>query len=282
MSDPSNSSGTSNTQTPSGDKAAEASTLVGDALKSAAAGTAGDQAKAPPETEEAKAAAAKAAEEAKKNETPEQKATREAAEKKAAEEAAKELTPEEKAAKEARDKELGELRGAPEDYAKDLKVPEGMQLDKPLMEAMTPVLRKLDLSSKGAQEIVDVYAKSVLPELQARAVQAWHDRQETWVNEIKADKVIGGANLEKAKGVMAKGIIRFCTTSEGNVDQKEVESLQKALVETGAGNHPAIVRHFYRIGKAVGEDTIERGGVTKPSKSAADSLYGPGTEIKQT
>lgn len=231
-------------------------TLVGDTASAAKPEDTGGNA-AGTQTDAEKVAAAAAAEAAKEKKPDEKLAE----------------TEEQKKAREAREAELAGLRGAPEKY--ELQAPEGIELDATLMSAAEPILRKLDLSGAGAQEVVDLYAKTVLPEINNRAVQAWIKRQEGWVEEIKADKEIGGTALEGNKVFMARGIRHFCTDDKGKVNEAEVESLQKALIDTGFGNTLAAARFFTRVGKSVSEDTVERGNLGSQVKGdMADRLYG--------
>jgi len=60
---------------------------------------------------------------------------------------------------------------------------------------------------------------------------------------------------------------------------------REALVFTGAGNHPAIVRTLYRWARSLSEggaviggapDRGRDGGINGERPSAAESLYGPG------
>lgn len=186
-------------------------------------------------------------------------------------------TEEQKKARETREAELKELRGSPEKY--ELTAPEGMELDGTLMTAAEPIMRKLDLSGKGAQEIVDLYAKTVLPEINNRAVQAWVKRQEGWVEEIKADKEIGGENLEKNKTFMARGIRHFCMGDDGKINEAEVAALKEMLIDTGFGNTLPAARFFTRVGKSVSEDLMERGAPGAQRKGdMADRLYGGGSQ----
>ena len=51
--------------------------------------------------------------------------------------------------------------------------------------------------------------------------------------------------------------------------------LRSVLDSTGMGNHPVIVRAFYKAGKAISEDTVIRGrNVPTSDKTMADALYG--------
>ena len=53
------------------------------------------------------------------------------------------------------------------------------------------------------------------------------------------------------------------------------EELQTLLKETGLGNHPVIVKTFYAIGRATGEDASTGGpAAAQTDKTFAQALYG--------
>ena len=49
--------------------------------------------------------------------------------------------------------------------------------------------------------------------------------------------------------------------------------LSTALADTGAANHPEVLRCFYRIGKALSEDGFIAPGGKKQTKSYAETFY---------
>lgn len=156
----------------------------------------------------------------------------------------------------AKEGEAEKPAGPPEKY-EAFTLPDGLQADDAQLTEFGDFARDLGLSQEAAQKLLDRYA-GVLSE----PAKAYQQVQETWIGEIKADKEIGGANLEKSLGLAAKAL-----------DQFGGKQLREALNVTGAGNHPAIVRAFVAIGKAISEDTFVGGGKTAPEKSLAQSLY---------
>lgn len=172
-----------------------------------------------------------------------------AADKKAADEAAakaKPQTPEEKAAAEKRAAELKELHGAPEQYG-DFTMPDGVEVDKAKLEQISPVFKKLDLSQKGAQELVDFYAKTVA-ETQSANAEAWKAVREGWKAELKTDKEIGGEKYDAQVGLAKKALAHFGT-----------RELQDYLDTYGGGDNPEVVRFLARVGSIITEDTVKFG-----------------------
>lgn len=159
---------------------------------------------------------------------------------------AKSQTPEEKAAAEKRAAELKELHGAPEQYG-DFTMPDGVEVDKAKLEQISPVFKKLDLSQKGAQELVDFYAKTVA-ETQSANAEAWKAVREGWKAELKTDKEIGGEKYDAQVGLAKKAVAHFGT-----------RELQDYLDTYGGGDNPEVVRFLARVGSIITEDTVKFG-----------------------
>jgi hypothetical protein len=162
-------------------------------------------------------------------------------------------------------KEGDKPAGAPEAY-EAFKMPEGYALDEQLLGEFTPVLKELNLSQEAAQKVMDFAPKLIektVAETQAAVLdQVGLADHATWAASAKADKEFGGeqfaANLATAK----KAIDAFGTPE-----------LRDVLRKTGLGNHPEVLRAFYRAGKAISEDSFVPGGKTTTTESTATRFY---------
>ena len=162
--------------------------------------------------------------------------------------------------------------GAPEgDAGYELALPEGVEVDKSALEVITPIAKELNLSSEGLSKIASVYAEKVLPSVVER-VNAELDQNITatraaWATEareqIGTDPTFDGKSYDDVLKVSAKTLDRF-----GG------EEFRKYLDETGLGNHPAMLKVAYQIGKAISEDSFERGGATTTPKTSVEKFYG--------
>lgn len=233
-------------------KANEATKTPEEAAAAAAAQTPEQKAAADAaaKAEADKVAAARAAE------TPEQKATREAAEKKTADEKAVA----DKAAKEKEeaDKKANEV---PEKY-EDFKFPEGVTVDAAAVENFKTLAKELGLPQAKAQKLVDFQAAAVA-KANADATEAFNKLNESYVAAAKADKEFGGTDFEKNVGIANAALKQF-----GDAE------LTKTLDETGLGNHPAMIRLLWKMGKAIAEDKIATGGSgAAPPKDTASKFY---------
>ncbi len=225
-----------------------------------------DEANSGEQTPEEKAAAEdKASAEAKAAEEGKSPEEIKAAEEKAAEEgkspeeikAAEEKAAEEKAAEEKKEKE----GGAPEEYT-DFTMPEGMEVDKAMLEAFSPVAKELNLSQENAQKLVDLQAKGVKDSVDAH-VKEWTDAMGRWKDDTKADKEIGGEHFGQTQSNVTLALKAFGT-----------EKLEEILDVTGVGNHVELVRFFDKVGGLISNDKIDLGNTPSgDSRTQAEIMY---------
>lgn len=185
-----------------------------------------------------------------------------------------EQTPEEKAVVDAENKRLMDADDAslkPEELAKknalkaeidgrvpekyEVKVPEGMSVDQALLDAVSPVLKKHNVSQAAFNEIVDVYAphiKAMVEGQQKASLDAWNAEIEGWKTQTLKEL---GANADKEMSFAAKFLDKFGSRSKGE-DGKEVNDLRVLLNETGLGNNPILTKALIAAGKAISTDSF--------------------------
>lgn len=151
--------------------------------------------------------------------------------------------------------------GSPENY--DFKPPEGRNYDPEVMKVYTEVAKELNLSQDAAQKLLSKLG----PPVEARQARELEQLRTVWTNDSKADTEFGGERLTENLAIAKKSLDQFGTPG-----------LLSLLNESGLGNHPEIIRFFYRAGKAIGEDKFVGGGQggKNSAKSNADyaaSLY---------
>lgn len=149
----------------------------------------------------------------------------------------------------------------PETY--DLKLPDGSRLDPSRVEKIASLAKERKLSNEAAQEILTREHEVV--EGYATAQQAaYQQQQEAWSTALKADKELGGDNLNKKVELASRVVNRFGT-----------EEFKKALNETGLGNHPELVRVFARVAEKLGEDNLVLPGAAPAAgpKDLRDVFY---------
>lgn len=129
----------------------------------------------------------------------------------------------------------------PEAY--DLKMPEGVELDQAATTEFTAIAKELKLDQAAAQKLADIGAK-----MAQRQADAHAQLVETWTEQVKTDKEIGGDKLAENLSVARKAIDTFGSPE-----------LKALLNSTGLGNHPEVVKLAFKVGKAISEDGFVSG-----------------------
>lgn len=161
------------------------------------------------------------------------------------------------------DKDTAALKGAPQTY-EEFAIPDGMTVDGDALDSFTPLARDLGLTQAQAQQLVDFYVHR-LNALESSQMEQVAQVRKGWVEGIKADDEIGGLAMGEKVALAVKALDRFGT-----------QKLRKTLEESGLGDHPEMVRVFYRIGKSMAEDEIQGGAGAQPAadqRTAAEILY---------
>lgn len=174
---------------------------------------------------------------------------------------AAEAKPDEAAAK-AEGKPEGEKapEGAPEKY-EDFKLPEGMKIIPEVMEKFQALAKERNLSQTDAQKLADIAVEMQQASV-ANQTEAIKTMRAGWVDAAKTDKEIGGDKQAETLSIAKKAIDAFATPE-----------LKKLLNQTGFGDHPELIRAFYRAGKAMSEDVLVASGGATPTKTAHEILY---------
>ena len=168
------------------------------------------------------------------------------------------------AGKKGEEKAGGEPKGQETAGDLKLKLPEGV--DAKVAEPYMALAKKHGLKQEAAQEVFDLAFKAGndgREALEKDIASTWEKTQETWLNEARTDKEIGGDRFKESVALADKFVIKF-----GG------DKLMTALRESGLGKHPDVIRAFAKAGKAISEDSIAgttggKGGSGKVSQKAA-------------
>jgi hypothetical protein len=144
---------------------------------------------------------------------------------------------------------------APDSY--EFTMPEGVALDKTAADEFTAIAKELKLNQADAQKVADVGAK-----MAQRQAEAHLQLVESWVESVKADKEIGGDKLAENLAVARKAIDTFGTPE-----------LKDVLNATGFGNHPAVIKAFYKAGMAISGDRFVSGSPKGPETDMAKKMF---------
>jgi hypothetical protein len=95
-----------------------------------------------------------------------------------------------------------------------------------------------------------------------RQAEAHAQLVETWTEQVKTDKEIGGDKLDQNLGIARKAIDTFGSPE-----------LKALLNSTGLGNHPEVVKLAFKVGKAISEDRFVTGSPKGAETDMAKKLF---------
>lgn len=101
-----------------------------------------------------------------------------------------------------------------------------------------------------------------MPMVQKQQAESWQKTTEQWAADVKADKEIGGDKLTANLSAAQRALEQF-----GDPELKEY------LDSTGLGNHPALVKAFIKVGKAMSEDKVVTGGHESGGSDLISAFY---------
>lgn len=153
------------------------------------------------------------------------------------------------------------------EYA-EFNKPEGMLFEPKIMDEFIASAKEAKLSQDQAQKLVDMGAQ-LQEKLLAEQRAAWDAQRTTWAESAQSDKEYGGDKFNENLAI-AKQAYDALATPE----------LKELLDTTGIGNHPEMIRVFYKAGLLLSEDKVvaaDRGAA--PSANDPRSLY-PNSNLK--
>lgn len=157
----------------------------------------------------------------------------------------------------------GEKTDGGDPYVFELKMPEGLEIDQEALAEFEAIAKDKTLKpAELAQKVLDLAAKR-----EQNRIEAHKGRVAQWADEVRGDKDIGGDKLTETLSVAKKAI---------DLGPPELKEL---LNVSGLGNHPAVVKWAYAVGKALSEDRFVKGSPAGGQAAAGDEgraqrLYG--------
>lgn len=120
----------------------------------------------------------------------------------------------------------------------DFVLPEGQSADQAVMDAFKSLAAENGLSQEAAQKFVDLQAQ-----LNQKQQQSIAGITQQWAKDARADTEFGGAGFDRNVGLAQQALSAFGSPA-----------LTDLINQTGLGNHPEVIRTFWRIGRALSED----------------------------
>lgn len=144
-----------------------------------------------------------------------------------------------------------------------LAMPKDSLLDAGAVERIASFAKERGLTQEQAQAILERESGAVAAYAEGQQ-QTLEKHKSAWVEDLKADKELGGAAFNETVEIAKRVVESFGT-----------EALKKALNETGLGNHPEVVRVFARIGKQMGDDKFVRPTAGAGVKRSPEEIFYP-------
>lgn len=143
----------------------------------------------------------------------------------------------------------------------DIQLPEGVQVDEPIMNDFVNLANKHKVSKELAQELVNLQLKAQQTASE-KGSKAFADLQKSWRDSVEADPDLGGPKLKAAQANIGRWLDHYAD-----------EEARKAFDLTGAGNHPAIFRALARAGAEIKEGSPVSGSPTAPPRTQAEHMF---------
>lgn len=153
-------------------------------------------------------------------------------------------------------KPAGESTETTAEVVYEFTAPEGIELDKASTDEFTAIAKELKLSKADAQRVVDLAVKR-----ESERMDTHRKTVSDWADQVKADKELGGDKLDETMATAKKAI---------DLGPPELKEL---LNNSGIGNHPAVVKWAYTVGKALSEDRFVSGKPGDKPPTIASRLF---------
>lgn len=139
----------------------------------------------------------------------------------------------------------------------DFTLPEGMEIDSGALERASAVFSELGVGQEDAQKLVDI-AADMQQSWAQQAADARNQLVSDWENQTRN---LPGfkENFDESVSIANAALTKFGTPE-----------LKEFLIESGLGNHPELVKTFFKIGSMTQEDDLS--GKPRPSSPEKDRI----------
>lgn len=151
------------------------------------------------------------------------------------------------------DNQDSQASDTPTEYS-EFTMPEGFQVNEEVMGEFTGLLGEIEQSTgqalpqEAAQKFVDMGGRLVQEgvEMAVQHAADFHaQRTQEWIDTFQQDSELGGTEEQQQQSLSEAK--RVAQALGG-------DALIQAIDDTGAGNHPEIIRAFFKLKDVIGED----------------------------
>lgn len=160
------------------------------------------------------------------------------------------------------------LDTVPEDGKYNITLPEGIEVDKGLLDRFSPKFKEAKLTQRQVQAVTSEYA-AMRKEEGEKQLEAWGKTVDGWKEAARTDADMGGDKWDAT----TKSAIRAVTTLG-------TPELQSYLEASGGGNHPELIRFMAKVGAMIKEDSPATGQSSGGQKQDRISVLYPDDKPK--
>lgn len=153
--------------------------------------------------------------------------------------------------------EADPLDTVPEDGNYTLTLPDDMQVDEAMLGALAPAMKEAGITGKQANTLAAAFAAQ-----QKAQFEQFGQTVAGWAKTAQADPEIGGVNWDASVANAQKVIKQFGS-----------DGLREYLNQTGAGNHPEVIRLMAKVGAVISEDNPTSTSQGKVARDTVATLY---------
>lgn len=155
----------------------------------------------------------------------------------------------------------------PEKY--EFEPPEGVEVDPSKIEVFGETAKELGLNQKQFQQLVEYDIQRSAAALEEMSTQ-FSERINHWAEDTKADKELGGENFDENLGLAKRAIDTFGSPQLAKLIDVPSADNPDGL---GLGNHPEVIRLFYRVGRAISESDLVTGDNKIEGRDSLEKMY---------
>lgn len=157
--------------------------------------------------------------------------------------------------------------GAPDEYV--FTPPDGVEIDEAQIETFGEYAHDLGLSQDQFQKLID-FEMERAQQAQSQMADAYTERVSAWAEATKVDKELGGEVLDENLGLAKRAMDAFASPELAKlIDTPSTENPDGL----GLGNHPEVIRLFYRVGKAISESDLVTGDSKVEGPASLQKMY---------
>ncbi len=158
----------------------------------------------------------------------------------------------------------------PEKY--EFAAPEGYEVTPDVqskLDEFSGIAKDTKLSQEQYQSLVQWQVEKGIA-MSEDASSAYEQRVQDWAEQAKTDEEMGGESFSENLSVANQAVEQFSTAGLKSILARPSAQNPNGL---GIGNHPEVVRLFYRIGKAMGDSNLIAGGAAENQGDPLQRMY---------